>query len=338
MGDLKRGELLLLVAFIVGVVMHLVPVGSVPEDVAAVEVDAAIGAASAEAADPAPDPTLTPPKPRRAVQAWQPPKPDVAINYDLTKDAAIRWKLPGRLKEISGLAMTADDRLLAHNDERGLVFEIDYRQGEIVKGFGLGALESAARDDFEGIAIADDRVFLVTSIGRLYEFEEGGEEAWVPYTTYGTGLGVHCEFEGLAYDSIDRMLLILCKNPRSAEMEDHLAIYRWSVDTKALSDGAETRIPIDALSGPIGTKKFQPSGIEIHPRSGNYFLVAARQAAMAEVTPDGTVLSVTRLPEGSHRQAEGITFTNDGATLIVSDEGAGKRARLTLYPMASGTN
>ncbi|MDE0682021.1 MAG: hypothetical protein OXI63_03810, partial [Candidatus Poribacteria bacterium] len=48
-------------------------------------------------------------------------------SYDLKVETATHWKLPGRLYEISGLAMTLDNRLMAHNDEKAGIYEIDYR-------------------------------------------------------------------------------------------------------------------------------------------------------------------------------------------------------------------
>ena len=61
-------------------------------------------------------------------------------SYGFKEDTATRWKLAKSLREISGLAMTEDNRLLAHNDEKGIIFEIDYQNGSIVKAFGLGDL------------------------------------------------------------------------------------------------------------------------------------------------------------------------------------------------------
>lgn len=255
-------------------------------------------------------------------------------SYNLKAETATRLKLPDRLREISGLAMTRDNRLLAHNDERGIIFEIDYRNGAIVKAFGLTDLRNPVAGDFEGIAVADDQIYLVTSSGRLYECREGADGETVLFNVYTTGVGRDCEIEGLAYEPGERALLLMCKSPRSPELAGQLAIYRWSIDTKQLVDDGHTLIPITDFSRHIKGKKFQPSGIERHPVSGNYFIVAARQAAIAEITPKGHVVAVMKFPAEWHRQVEGITFAPD-YTLIVSDEGAGKRARLTLYPISS---
>ena len=50
----------------------------------------------------------------------------------LQPDAPVaRWILPDRLGEISGLTLTEDQRLFAHGDEFGRVYEIDYRRGVV---------------------------------------------------------------------------------------------------------------------------------------------------------------------------------------------------------------
>ena len=226
-----------------------------------------------------------------------------------------------------------DNRLLAHNDEKGVVYEIDYRDGTIVKAFQLADIATPVADDFEGIATVDDQVYLVTSAGRLYECGEGANGESVLFTSYATGVGRDCEIEGLAYDESQRALLLMCKGSRRADLEGQLVVYHWSIDEKQLIEDAHTAIPVIEFSRHIGGKKFQPSGIERHPVSGNYFVVAARQGAIAELTPRGQVVAVKQFTAQWHRQAEGITFAADGA-LIVADEGAGGKARLTLYPVS----
>lgn len=254
--------------------------------------------------------------------------------YDLRTETATHWKLPNRLREISGLAMTQDHRLLAHNDEKGIIFEIDYQNGAIVKAWELSDLSKPVTDDFEGIAVVDDLIYLVTSSGRLYECREGADGEAVLFNMYATGIGRACEIEGLAYDPDRRALLLLCKNPRSPEQEGQISIYRWSIDTKQSIEEAHSPIPIIDFLRHIEGQTFQPSGIERHPVSGNYFVVAARQHAIAEITPDGHVVAVKELSAKQHPQVEGITFAAD-YKIIVSDEGKGKRARLTFYPRSN---
>ncbi len=225
------------------------------------------------------------------------------------------------------------NRLLAHDDERGVVFEIDYRAGTIVKTFALSDQRAPVADDFEGIAAAEGRLYLVSSAGRLYEFGEGADQETVLYNLYTTGIGRDHEIEGLAYEPDQRVLLLISKNARNPQQADHIAIYRWSVDTKQLVADGPLLIPTAQLAPRIDSKQFQPSGIERHPLSGNYFVVAARQCAVAEITPQGQVLAVAKLAAKRHPQAEGIAFTADHA-LVISDEGTGKRATLTFYPVA----
>ena len=252
--------------------------------------------------------------------------------YDLKKPAR-HFKLPKRLREVSGLTVLAENRLLAHDDERGVVVELDYRTGSIVKAFALGDQRDPVADDFEGIAAAEGRLYLVSSEGRLYEFGEGADGEAVLYNLYATGIGRAYEIEGLAYDPAQRVLLLVSKNPKSPKQAGLIAIYRWSVDTKQLATVDRILLEAAALARRIGRKRFQPSGIERHPVSGNYVLVAARQHAVAEITPQGQVLAVAELAARRHPQAEGISFAADH-TLIIADEGAGKRARLTFYPVA----
>ena len=241
----------------------------------------------------------------------------------------VEWRLPGRLREISGLAMTPDDRLFAHDDEEAVIYEIDYRGGRLVKAFAMG--EPTAQGDFEGIAYADGRFYLTTSNGRLYESSEGRDGERMLFNTYGTGVGNACEVEGLAFEPSDRTLLLLCKEAREKRLEDHVAIFRWSLDRRAMADDSLLLYPMSAFTEPIDEKNFHPSGLERHPTAGTYVIVAAREEAVAEVSPNGEVVRVMKLPRGQHRQAEGITFSSID-TLFISDEGGSGRSRLVLYP------
>ncbi len=102
-----------------------------------------------------------------------------------------RHKLTRKLNEISGLAMTADGRILAHEDQRGTVYQLDPATGAVVKAFAVG---SKLRGDFEGIASADDQLFLVTSSGRLLRTREGDDGEEVDYDVFDSGVSERCRF------------------------------------------------------------------------------------------------------------------------------------------------
>lgn len=247
--------------------------------------------------------------------------------FALDAESAVQWKLHKRISEISGLATTPDDRVWAHDDEWGIIYQIDVSNGEVVKVFAFG--DPGVTGDFEGIAFADDRFYLVDSDGRLYEGPEGANDERVLYNTYETRVGRSCEVEGLEFDPIGRALLILCKRPRVKELEDYVGIFRWSLDSRALMPDP-LLIPTLPLAEGVDEKHFYPSGLARNPITGTYFMVAAQQRGIAEVTLDGEVLAVRRLSKDLHRQAEGITFTSN-LMLLIADEGGGGRGRLTIY-------
>lgn len=243
---------------------------------------------------------------------------------------AQRWKLPGKLREISGLALTPDGRLLAHEDQHAIVYEIDPREGKLVKAFALG--NPTEEDDFEGIAVAEERVYLVTSKGRLYETREGADGERMRFNTYDPGVDEACfEIEGLAFEPTARVLLLACKRARRLEDEDHILIFRWSLAQRELADPAQLRIPSQALV-PDGERadQFRPSGIARHAATHHLLLLSSKNHSLAEITAKGEVVALQQLPAQHHRQAEGIAL--DADALLIADEGGKKRSRLARYP------
>jgi hypothetical protein len=56
-------------------------------------------------------------------------------NDALAGQPLARWILPAALREISGLVLTQDGRLLSQGDETGEIWELDYRRGILAKHF-----------------------------------------------------------------------------------------------------------------------------------------------------------------------------------------------------------
>lgn len=247
--------------------------------------------------------------------------------YVIEPGAARAVEVTRSLREISGLAATADGRYFGHNDEVAIVYELDPERGVVVKAFRLGAVPIQA--DFEGIALVGDRVILVTSDGVLYSSPEGADQQSVPYETQATGIGRVCEVEGLAFEPADRTLLIPCKRLHDRSREDSIFIFRWAIDRRALAERPTIAISRRGLTQGLDGNDFRPSAIERHPVTGTYFLLSANERAVAEITPAGEIVEVRALRKDQHRQPEGLAFTPDLA-LVIADEGK-TNGRLTVY-------
>lgn len=251
--------------------------------------------------------------------------PDTLITC-LTWKPSARWSLPRALREISGLAFTDDGRLLAHDDERAVVYQVDYKAGTIAKTFQLG---NAPPGDYEGITVAAGRVYMITSNGKLYEFAEGKDGQSVPFTMTDTGAGSVCEIEGITWDPASRALLLLCKTFFRKELKGTITLLRWSPDQKKWMSPDRVTVPLTKRIRQMLGGDFRGSDVTRDPRSGHFVAVAGINRAAAEFTAAGDLVALGPLGK-HHSQAEGIAIARDGATLV-SDEGTGGPAHLAVY-------
>ena len=237
-----------------------------------------------------------------------------------------QWSLPDNLREISGLAFTSDGRLFAHDDERAIVYQLDYADGAVKKRFALG--DPPVEDDFEAIATTATHVYLVASTGKIFEAREGGDGESVPYQTYEAGTEEACEIEGAAYVPARDALALTCKRLFDGRGK-HTQIYYWSVAEHRVVEMKD--VTLRPATEQLGTDKFRISDITWDQSRARFVAVAAEERAVIELDLDGRILYASSLPRASHRQAEGIALDRDGK-LLIADEGGKGQARLTIYP------
>lgn len=253
--------------------------------------------------------------------------------YQYDPDRAIRLKLPKVLREISGLTLDDSNRLYGHNDEKGIVYQIDYSAGRVVKRF---ALAGGVKEDFEGIAWLDGLLYLITSKGILFETSIGEPDEMVPYRKLTNG--IDCEIEGLSAAPDNRSILAVCKNIIADDKDIH--IHRWQVGEKdwdarpALQIAEPVWRRLLENHGLKPPKKIQPTGLTRTPE-GNLIIVASRQHLLLEITATGEPVGAAGLNPKRHRQPEGLAISADGR-LLIADEGDNKgsnksRGILSVY-------
>ncbi|HWA07745.1 MAG TPA: SdiA-regulated domain-containing protein [Ignavibacteria bacterium] len=250
-------------------------------------------------------------------------------DYDISSQSPERINLTSELLEISGITFTDDNRMFAHGDEDGDVYEIDPSSGKIIKTFHLGSL-LVVKGDFEDIAYAKGKFYLVESNGKIYEFNEGKNGEFVKYNTYKTFLSGKNDVEGLCYDNETNSLLLACKESGGKDYGKDKTVYTFSLDNLELDQIPRFIISGREIKNNSVEGKFNPSGIAKNPISGSFYIIAARGNTILEISKSGEVLDQADLPENVHIQAEGIAFKNDG-TLFISNEGKEKQAYFIIY-------
>lgn len=242
-------------------------------------------------------------------------------------------ELPNELVEISGITLSKDEQhFFAVQDEQGIVFKIDRTKGTITSNFRF-----EKDGDYEDIAQTNEHLFVLKSNGSIYQISSFETPQQSVKKFNAQHLTSAADTEGLTWDSLNHRLLIACKNATSNPKER--AIYAFNLKTQQFSDAPIFNIQAQAIydflhNHPVLKKwnqliqlfdpnsfNFSPSGIAIHPRNKDIFILSAVGNALVVLSESGDIKHVEKLDKNIHHQPEGICFAKDG-TLYISNEGS----------------
>lgn len=241
-----------------------------------------------------------------------------------------RIALPSSLTEISGLASASDDSVFAHDDERAVIYELRASDGEVLRSFQLGRF--AVAGDFEGVATLGDRIYLITSDGQIYDALIGADGDRVDYQVHDSGVGEHCEVEGLSQTPSANGLLVLCKEMNRKQDRDHLHIYRWETGCEVTAAELWLKISLKDLLGGSKSKNFAPSALEWDPQKKQLWIASARSRDLLVLSETGALIERRKLDEERHPQAEGLTLLPDDRLILADEQADARSAYLTIYP------
>jgi uncharacterized protein YjiK len=241
------------------------------------------------------------------------------------------WKLPASLLEISGIGFIDDHRLACVQDEKGIIYVFNLGSGKIESNINFGE-----DGDFEAIEIVGNNAWVLKSNGTLYEIKDYLDKAGPVVKKHPTSLTGKNDTEGLAYSPEQNSLLIACKEQPFADEskgKDDKAIYSFNLETNQLDLNPFLLISTDTVEyyrnkstmAILGDENFKPSGIAVHPVTGDIFILASAGKLLLVMTTKGRLLAMIKLGPDLFRQPEGICFSPDGNVYIASegDGGAG---------------
>jgi hypothetical protein len=249
-----------------------------------------------------------------------PLNPASISEYQFEKKSSSQWALPKLLREISGIAVVDNQRLLIHQDETVVVYLFDVDTQLVTPLFQLG--EPALKRDIEGIALLQSDVYLITSTGAIYKVTDGLNRSGVieDYVVFDTGLADVCEIEGLDEDLTKGSLVLACKQ-MFVKDADYISVYQFTPETN------QTARLFDISFADIG----QPvRATAITTRFDHYIVLFGKKNLLAQIAENGSVVGIQSLKKKLHPQSEGLGFLEDGR-LVLADEGKKGRGRITVY-------
>lgn len=226
------------------------------------------------------------------------------------------------LKEVSGLSPSnRAGEFIAVQDEKGIAFFLDGTAGGGIRKQVL----FREKGDFEGVEMVGDTLYAVKSDGKIFQVS-GFEKEKPNVAEFKTELKKEVDdVEGLGYDPKRNALLLACKgNP------DSLAVRRvFAFDLKTKKLAAEPCYLIDpqeveqilGKSEEDKKKYFSPSGIALHPKRAEVFVLSSVGKLLVVLDySTGKIKYVVKLDKSILPQPEGIAFDKDG-NLFLSSEG-----------------
>ncbi len=250
------------------------------------------------------------------------------------------WVLPGKLEEVSGLSYIDENLLACVQDEKGNIYLFNLQSGEVEQ-----KIDFEDDGDYEGIEIIGQDAWILKSNGTLFEVTDFLEDETPFVRKYATELTGKNDAEGLGFDPNENNLLIACKgHPFVDEKKgkEFKAIYNFSLEEKKLDLNPLFLIVMDTvkyyknyntmtqlgvelmafINDSKGDVSFQPSGMAVHPVSGNLYIIASVGNLLIVYSRESEMLAMFKLRNKYFPQPEGICFSPDG-TLYISNEADG---------------
>lgn len=223
--------------------------------------------------------------------------------------------LASRLAEISGLSLgNSDSTLLAVQDEEGILFTLDRKDGKVLEEYRFGG-----KEDYEGVELAGAATYVISSKGDLRIVEEGSK---TQARKVKTALKRDDDVEGLGYLRDQNLLLLACKSNREGRKKNRY-IYSFSLADQILDSVPYLSLDPDIIAKKLNREKktpyFSPSAIAVHPHSGEIFVLSSVARAIIVFDKYGTLIAAANLDRGVHIQPEGLAVDGKGKMYIANE-------------------
>ena len=233
--------------------------------------------------------------------------------YDINKPEKIRVR--DILDEISGIVYDKkNNAIMAIDDELGKLFSIDLANTSSYKISKFGS-----NGDYEDLAYTGSDWYVLKSNGDIYLtkniFTDSSSSEKFSHTEKGN------EFEGLYFDKASNCLWLLCKSCKKDDNKKAVSLYAFDIATKQFKPEPVWQIDVKQIKEKLSVKdlSFKPSAIAMHPLQKHLYILSGVNKMLVIADSSGNVQAAYKLNPSNFRQAEGITFSENG-DMYISNE------------------
>ncbi len=244
-----------------------------------------------------------------------------------------KFEFPWELQEISALEYYKNGIIAGVQDEEGILYLYDVKNHTLAR-----KIRFTKHGDFEGVALAGDHAFIMSSKGELYSFPITDKDKVKP-DLLNTPFHSNNNLEGLCYYPGDSSLLIVCKNdPGIKKKIKGRAVYRFDLASHRVEEK-----PFIHLKNELYKKKldslhldiryhspFRPSGISVNPENGDIYLISSTGKLLIVFNKSLEIVTMVPLNRSLFEQPEGICFSPEG-DLFISSEGRRKKGYMLRF-------
>lgn len=246
------------------------------------------------------------------------------IPYDLAKPCKT-VKLAKSLNEISGIQSINSDTILCVDDERLNIYKFDLRKNKIVAEYGKGVA-----GDAEDIVVIGKTAYILCAKKRAIYIHKNYRTSMAKPRIVKLQLKKRHDPEGMCFSKENGTLLIACKGdpePKSSIRK----VFIFDLQKNKLLKKPFFTIDSKELKAYQPSKTFNPSGIAIHPKTNDIYLIGSKSLKLIiRLDAKGRkILGEKDLKGELFNQPEGISFLENGDLILASE--AGKKSKAKIF-------
>lgn len=238
------------------------------------------------------------------------------------------YTLETKLDEISGINPMRGNCLACVEDELRDIYEL--KNGKISNHFSSGK-----NGDSEDIVVINNKAYILDAVKcTIYEYKDFKKSMKNP-KKHNLKLKKDFDPEGMCYDKYTNCLLIACKgNPKKDSTVRK--VFMFDLKQQKRKNKAYFSIDSKTLMEKASKKTFNPSGIAIHPKTREIYLIGTRSLKMIiRLNKRGDkILNKEDIKKNKYGQPEGITFSGQGDLFISSEAKDGKKGKIFKFKEA----